>query len=302
MAPSAGVGPADGRDPGQGLLVFGRTGQLAHALRRAAPAARLADRSEADLTRPDECAALIRAARPAAVINAAAFTAVDRAEAETEAAWLVNAEAPAAMAAACAALGIPFLHVSTDYVFDGSGNRPWREGDAPAPLNAYGATKLAGEAGVAAAGGQWAILRTAWVFGAEGGDNFVRTVLRLADHGRPRLGIVSDQVGGPTPAADLGRALLKMAAAMRGDPGKGGIYHFAGAPEVSRADFARAILAAAGRTTPVDDIASADYPTPARRPANARLDCSAILRDFGIERPDWRRGLAAVLAEWRQQP
>lgn len=278
-----------------GLLVFGRTGQVARELARQATGAHFLGRDEADLDRPGDCARLIAEVRPAAVINAAAWTAVDRAEAEPAAAARANAEAPGAMAAACADLGIPFLHISTDYVFDGSGERPWREDDRTAPLNTYGATKLAGEAAVAAAGGRWAVLRTSWVFSAHG-SNFVRTMLRLGRE-RARLSIVADQIGGPTPATAIAAALLTMTRAMREDASLGGLYHFAGSPEVSWAGFARAIFAEAHLAVDVDDIPTAAYPTPATRPLNSRLDCSAILRDFAIARPDWRAGLADVLAE-----
>ncbi|MRX49665.1 dTDP-4-dehydrorhamnose reductase [Paracoccus sp. S-4012] len=277
------------------LLVFGRTGQVARELARRGGHARFLGREDANLTDPAACAAVIREARPAAVINAAAWTAVDKAEAEPGAARSVNAQAPAAMAGACAALGVPFLTVSTDYVFDGSGVQPRREGDATGPLGTYGATKLEGERAVAAEGGQWAVIRTSWVFSAHGA-NFVRTMLRLGAE-RERLTIVADQIGGPTPAADIAAALLEMAAQMRADPGRGGLYHFAGTPDVSWADFARAIFARSGLTPEVVDIPTADYPTPARRPLNSRLDCSAIERDFGISRPDWRAGLDAVLKE-----
>lgn len=277
------------------LLVFGRSGQVARELARRAPGARFLGRDEADLADAAACAAAIRDARPAAVVNAAAWTAVDRAEAEPEAARAVNARAPAAMAAACAELRIPFLTVSTDYVFDGSGAAPRAEDAPTGPLNLYGASKLEGERAVAAVGGQWAVLRTSWVFSAHG-SNFVRTMLRLGAE-RERLTIVADQVGGPTPAADIAAALLEMATQMRADPGKGGLYHFAGAPDVSWADFARAIFARAGLHPEVVGIATADYPTPARRPLNSRLDCGAIRRDFGIARPDWRAGVDAVLEE-----
>ncbi|WP_010139400.1 SDR family oxidoreductase, partial [Oceanicola sp. S124] len=189
---------------------------------------------------------------------------------------------------------IPFLHVSTDYVLDGSGRDPKNESTRPGPLNAYGASKLAGEEGIRAAGGHWAVLRTSWVFSAHGG-NFVRTMLRLAES-RDSLSVVDDQLGGPTPAADLAAALLEMGMQMQG--GKpGGLYHFAGAPEVSWADFAREIFARAGRRVTVTDIPTSAYPTPAQRPLNSRLDCRRFEVDFGIARPDWRAGLAAVLAE-----
>lgn len=277
------------------LLVFGRTGQVAQELARLAPQARFLGRAEADLSDPAACAAAIRASGCVAVLNAAAHTAVDRAESEPGLAHRINAEAPAAMARACAALGLPFLSISTDYVFDGSGDRPWHETDPTGPLGVYGASKLAGEQGIAAAGGQWAVLRTSWVFSAQGA-NFLRTMLRLGRE-RDELRVVADQHGGPTPAEAIARACLTMLAAMRADPTRGGIYHFAGSPDTSWADFARAIMAAAGLSCRITDIPTSDYPTPARRPANSRLDCAAILRDFGISRPDWQAGLAKALQE-----
>ncbi|MFG6082306.1 dTDP-4-dehydrorhamnose reductase [Paracoccus litorisediminis] len=279
----------------KGLLVFGRNGQVATELARLAPEARFLGRDEADLSDVAGCAALIAEARPAAIINAAAHTAVDRAESEPELAHAVNAEAPFVIARAAARLGVPFLHISTDYVFDGSGARPWAESDATGPLGVYGASKLAGERGVARAGGQWAVLRTSWVFSAHGA-NFVKTMLRLGAE-REELRVVADQNGGPTPAADIASACLTIISAMCEDASRGGVYHFAGAPDTSWAGFAREIMDQAGLACRVDDIASCDYPTPARRPGNSRLDCSAIARDFGIARPDWRAGLSKILTE-----
>lgn len=277
------------------LLVFGRTGQVAQELARLVPQARFLSRAQADLSDPAACAAAIRASGAAAVLNAAAHTGVDRAESEPDLARRINAEAPAAMARACAELGLPFLSISTDYVFDGSGERPWHETDPTGPLGVYGASKLAGEQGIASAGGQWSVLRTSWVFSAHGA-NFVRTMLRLGRE-RDELRVVADQHGGPTPAEAIARACLTMLAQMRADPRRGGIYHFAGRPDTSWADFARAIMAGAGLACRVTDISTSDYPTPARRPANSRLDCAAILRDFGIRRPDWQAGLAKALQE-----
>lgn len=278
-----------------GLLVFGKGGQLSSELALQAPGARFLGQDQADLTDPAACAALLRAIAPRAVINAAAHTAVDRAESEPGIAHLINAAAPTAMAEVAADLGIPLLHVSTDYVFDGSGDQPWRESDPTGPLGVYGASKLAGEHGIAAAGGQWAVLRTSWVFSAHG-QNFVRTMLRLGAE-RDELRVVGDQHGGPTPARAIAQACLTMIAAMQADPARGGLYHFAGAPDTTWADFARAIMTRAGLSCRVRDIPSSDYPTPARRPANSRLDCSAIARDFGIPRPDWREGLAEAIME-----
>ena len=207
---------------------------------------------------------------------------------------MINGAAPAAMARAAAQKGVPFLHVSTDYVFDGSGETPWKPDDPTGPLGAYGRSKLAGEDGVRAAGGRHAILRTSWVFSAHGA-NFVRTMLRLGRE-RDALRVVDDQTGGPTAAGDIAATLLTMARALK-DGASGGMYHFAGAPDVTWAGFAREIFARAGLAVAVTGIPSSDYPTPARRPANSRLDCTALETGLGIPRPDWRESLDRVLGE-----
>ncbi|MBI6630642.1 dTDP-4-dehydrorhamnose reductase [Pontibaca salina] len=276
------------------ILVFGQSGQLARELARAREVLCL-DRAGADLSDPAGCRAAIRAQRPAAVINAAAYTAVDRAEAEAALATTINADAPGAMAAECAGLGIPFLSISSDYVFDGTGQVPWKPGDAPAPLGAYGRSKLAGEKAIAQAGGAWAVLRTSWVVSAHG-SNFLKTMLRLGT-GQGGLRIVADQIGGPTPARDLAAACLTVVRGLQADPRKAGIYHFAGAPDVSWADFARVIFEAAGIDCRVEDIPTAQYPTPAARPLNSRLDCTALAATFGISRPDWRKGMNEILGD-----
>ena len=276
-----------------GLLVLGKSGQLAQALARLAPDAAFWGRGDADLTELGTVARRILALRPQAIINASAYTAVDRAETDIEAATLLNATAPGLLAKAAADLGIPFLHVSTDYVFDGSGDAARTEDAPTGPLGVYGRTKLEGEGQVAAAGGQWAVMRTSWVFSPDGA-NFVKTMLRLGAE-RDAINVVADQIGGPTEAGRIATALLDMARQMQADPGKGGLYHFAGAPDVSWAGFARAIFARAGLACAVRDIPGSEYPTPARRPANSRLDCSRIARDFGIARPDWRADLDRVL-------
>lgn len=271
------------------LLAFGRTGQVGAYL-AALPGVVALGRAQADLSDPDACAAAIRAHAPAAVINAAAWTAVDAAEDDPQGAHLANAAAPGAMAQACARLGVPFVHISTDYVFDGSGERPWRPGDTPGPLNAYGRSKLAGERAVAAAGGVHAILRTSWVV-APRGRNFLTTMRRLGAE-RDRLTVVADQIGAPTPAGDLAAACAAVARALIDRPGLSGTYHFAGQPDTSWAGFARAILQAAGLTCEVTDIPTADWPTPAARPLNSRLDCTSFTAAFGLPRPDWRSLLA----------
>lgn len=281
-----------------GLLIFGRTGQVATELHRLVPDAQFLGRDAADLGDPAACAQVIRDSDCTGVINAAAYTAVDKAESDANTAQLVNGNAPGAMAQAAAEKSVPFVHISTDYVFDGTGTSPWSEADRTGPLGVYGATKLAGEQAVAAAGGQYAVLRTAWVFSAHGA-NFVKTMLRLGAE-RESLNVVADQYGGPTPAASIAAACLLMIRAMQADRSKGGIYHFSGAPDVNWADFARAIMTQAGLNCRINDITTADYPTPAKRPGNSRLDCAAIARDFGIARPGWQVGLDDVLKELRQ--
>lgn len=275
------------------ILVFGHSGQVATELRRQADVVALS-RSDADLSDPASCAAAIKRVSPNVVINAAAYTAVDKAEEEEALATLINGDAPGAMAEITAVQGIPFLHVSTDYVFDGSGDAPWRPTDSTGPLGAYGRSKQVGEAAIAAAGGQSAILRTSWVFSAHG-NNFMKTMLRLGAE-RDALSIVADQVGGPTPASAIAAALLRMAEQMQTDPAKGGVHHFSGAPDVSWAAFATEIFDQAGLSVAVSPIATADYPTPAKRPGNSRLDCSELKNQFGIDQPDWRKGVAEVLA------
>lgn len=284
------------------ILVFGKTGQVARELQELAPVkAHLIalGRDQADLVLPGACAAAIEHYAPTAVINAAAYTAVDRAEDDEELATQVNSAAPAEMARACAVRDIPFVHLSTDYVFDGSGDAPWRPEGRVAPISAYGRSKLAGELRVVEAGGRYAILRTSWVFSAHG-QNFVKTMLRLGAE-RDQLRVVADQIGGPTPAASIAQACLTIADQLAHDPSKSNTYHFAGSPDTSWADFARTIFAQAGLACDVEDIGTADYPTQAQRPANSRLNCSAAEDAFGIGRPDWRAGLAVVLQKLKQK-
>ncbi|MDA0961362.1 MAG: dTDP-4-dehydrorhamnose reductase [Proteobacteria bacterium] len=277
------------------VLVFGQSGQVGSELARLAPDARVLSRAEADLSDPQACDRAIRHLKPRAVINAAAYTAVDRAETEMDLAHIINGNTPGAMARAAREIGAVFVHISTDYVFDGSGDRPWRPDDPTAPINAYGQTKRQGEEAVRAAGGVHAILRTSWVFSAFG-QNFLKTMLRLGDS-RPALSVVGDQVGGPTPAASIAVACLTIAERLHDRPDLTGTYHFSGAPDVSWHGFARAIFGASGQTPEVTAIPSSDYPTPATRPMNSRLDCSATETAFGIPRPDWRIGLRQVLSE-----
>ena len=274
------------------ILVFGKTGQVARELQQLGTVMALG-REEANLSDPQACADAIRHHSPDAVINAAAYTAVDQAEDEEAVATVINGNAPKAMAKACAELGIPFVHISTDYVFEGTGQDPWRSQDQTAPQNAYGRSKLAGETGIADSGGTYAILRTSWVVSAHGA-NFIKTMLRLSET-RDALNIVGDQIGGPTPASDIALACLQIAEQLIQEPSKSGIYHFSGTPDVSWADFAREIFEQAGKSVTVTPIPTTDYPTPAQRPLNSRMDCTATKRVFGIERPDWITKLKTIL-------
>ncbi|WP_299146590.1 dTDP-4-dehydrorhamnose reductase [uncultured Tateyamaria sp.] len=284
------------------ILVFGHNGQVATELRarsgigagRGVQITAL-DRAAADLTDPAACAQAIADHKPDAVINAAAYTAVDKAEDDEATARAINADAPAAMARACADLGVPFVSISTDYVFSGDGTTPWQPTDPTDPKGAYGRTKLAGEQAIMAAGGTAAILRTSWVVSAHG-NNFVKTMLRLGAE-RDALTIVADQIGGPTGAAEIAEACLTIAQTLKTEPNKAGIYHFAGGPDTSWADFARAIFEQAGLSCAVTDIPSSDYPTPATRPLNSRMDCSATTTTFGIARPDWQASLKDILKD-----
>ena len=276
------------------ILVFGKTGQVARELQQLGTVMALG-REEANLNDPQACADAIRHHEPDAVINAAAYTAVDQAEDEEAIATVINGDAPTAMAKACAQLGIPFVHISTDYVFEGTGQAAWRPQDQTAPQNAYGRSKLAGETGIAESGGTYAILRTSWVVSAHGA-NFIKTMLRLSET-RHALNIVGDQIGGPTPARDIALACLQIVDQLTQDPSKSGTYHFSGAPDVSWADFASAIFDQAGKSVAVTAIPTTDYPTPAQRPLNSRMDCTATKQAFGIERPDWVAGLKTILED-----
>ncbi len=276
------------------IAVFGKTGQVATELGRLG-VDRLIGRAEADFSDPRSVAGMAEALDVDAIINAVAYTAVDKAEGEEALATIVNGASVGALGQVCAARGIPLVHISTDYVFDGSGDAPWMPGDPVGPIGAYGRSKLAGEQALGDAGGTFAIMRTSWVFSAHGG-NFVKTMLRLGAE-RDALSIVADQVGGPTGASDIARACVRVAEGLTTDPAKTGIYHYAGGADVSWAGFAEAIFARAGLEVAVTGIPSEAYPTPAARPKNSRMDCSATEAAFGLSRPSWERTLDAVLDE-----
>jgi dTDP-4-dehydrorhamnose reductase len=286
------------------VLVIGRTGQIAtELLPRLAAAgheAQALEPPEFDLTDATQVAAAFNRFRPEAVVNCAAYTAVDKAEEQRALAFAVNATGPRLLGEAAARAGIPVVHYSTDYVFDGTKDSPYAETDAPDPFGAYGASKLAGELLLHLAQPRTVTLRTAWVCSPHGG-NFVKTMLRFGKE-RPEMRVVADQHGAPTFAADLADAavalLPRLAAAPAGDP-VFGVSHLTGAPYTTWHGFAQAIFAAAARrgqpAPKLTAIGTADYPTPARRPANSRLDCSRAATVLGIPPRDWREGLERCL-------
>jgi dTDP-4-dehydrorhamnose reductase len=289
------------------ILVTGVTGQVGGVLAaRLAPSATVlaADRSMLDLARPETISGTLDRLAPDLIFNPAAYTAVDKAEDEPALAARINAEAPGAIARWAVTRGVPLIHFSTDYVFDGSGVRAWREDDTPQPLSVYGATKLAGEHAVRDAGGAFLIVRTSWVYAATG-KNFLRTMARLARE-RGELRVVADQIGAPIPAAVIADAAAGMLAkgmdAFREDSARaGGLVHLAAGGETSWHGFAcaiveglrtRGVALAVERIVP---IASEDYPTRARRPRNSRLDVSRLQEVFGIAPPPWRDALVPEL-------
>ncbi|MBV9929928.1 MAG: dTDP-4-dehydrorhamnose reductase [Alphaproteobacteria bacterium] len=285
------------------ILVLGREGQLARSLAERAAAHGLAlaftGRPEADLADPDSLRRVVRGSGAEIIVNAAAHTAVDQAEDEPEAARALNAEGPRALAEAARETGARLVHVSTDYVFDGSGDRPWREDDPTGPRSVYGRTKLEGEEAIRAVLPAHAILRTAWVY-SPFGRNFVKTMLAVAET-RHTLTVVGDQVGNPTSALDIADGILTMIGQWHQEPGRGlgKTYHLAGTGSTSWADFARAIFqssrARGGPWAEVTDIATADWPAKAPRPLNSRLDSGLFAETFGYRAPPWRDSLETVV-------
>jgi len=272
------------------ILLTGRNGQVGWELQKAlAPLGELTalGRAELDLRDAGRIRAAVRASNADVIVNAAAYTAVDKAESERDAAFAVNATAPGVLAEEAKRSGALLVHYSTDYVFDGEKPAPYVEEDAPNPINVYGASKLAGERAIAASGCRHLILRTSWVYGPRGA-NFYLTMLRLARE-RPELRVVDDQVGAPTSSLAIARATAQL---LR--PGAHGLYHLSAAGQTSWCGFARAILGRAGLATPVVAIRTEDYPAPAKRPRNSRLGCSRLRADFGVALAPWEEGLAEV--------
>jgi dTDP-4-dehydrorhamnose reductase len=285
---------------GARIVVIGRSGQLATELARLAPPAGVTleafGRDRFDLADVLGIEGNLRALRPDAVINATGFTAVDAAETQADAAFTLNRDGPAALARGCAELGVPLVHLSTDYVFDGAKAAPYVEADARAPLNIYGRSKAEGEDAVLASGATAAVVRTSWVF-ASHGANFVRTMLRLSET-EDEVSVVADQVGRPTWARDLAQCCLDLALNARdGDAAAEGVLHFCGADDATWADFAEAIFAETGKATRVKRVSTAEYPTPARRPLNSRLDTTRITSTLGIQPRPLREVLRLCLHE-----
>ncbi len=284
------------------ILIIGQHGQVARELQRRLSAAdelMVLGRDQLDLAQPEQIRQQVRRVRPDLIINAAAHTAVDRAESEPELAFAINATGPGILAEEALALGIPLIHYSTDYVFDGSKGEPYNEADAPKPLGVYGQSKLAGEQAITAVGGKHLILRTSWVYSAHG-HNFLLTMQRLLQE-KPELRIVADQIGAPTWAGTIANSTLALIERWQaGERGAWGTYHLTAQGETSWFGFAQAIgeaLRKQGKPCAhLLPIPSSEYPTPAVRPLNSRLDCSRLLREWGVSQPDWQTALRECLA------
>lgn len=287
------------------IVVTGTKGQLAQSLLASATAdisLIAVGRLSLDFERLQSIAPALAAADPDVIVNAAAYTAVDQAETEEARAFRINATAAGAVAAAAKKLGVPVIHLSTDYVFDGTASTPYRETDATSPINAYGRSKLAGESNVATAHPDHVILRTSWIY-SPFGQNFVKTMLRLGET-RDTIRVVADQHGSPTSAQDIARAIVAVAKRLNECPGDAslrGIFHIAGSGETTWAQFAEAIFddaAAHGRTrVNVVPISAAEYPAVAARPKNSRLDCDKLAQTYGLRLPDWRASTRACVAQ-----
>ncbi len=287
------------------ILLFGKNGQVGWELQRSlAPLGDIVapDSSACNFTNPDTIADTIRALSPDVIVNAAAYTAVDKAESEPDKAMLVNGHTPALIAQEAGKLGAWLVHYSTDYVFDGSGDTPWRETDTPAPLNVYGQTKLEGEQAIQSSGCRHLIFRTSWIYGTHG-TNFAKTILNLAKT-RDTLSIVDDQIGAPTSAGFIADATAQALGILRAHPDSGGLYHLASQGAVSWYDYARFIIDRAQqtgiklklKTEAVTPIPSSNYPTPAKRPLNSRLAISKAQRAFGVSAPLWSHDVAQLVA------
>jgi dTDP-4-dehydrorhamnose reductase len=283
------------------ILVFGRVGQVGWELRhKLACLGQVSnvDFPEVDFSKPDTVRAAIREVAPMVIVNAAAYTAVDKAEATPEPAWAINASGPGVIAEEAKRLGALMVHYSTDYVYDGSKQGPWVETDTPNPLNVYGETKLAGDEAIAAVGGDYLILRTSWVYGARG-SNFLLTMLRVAKE-RPELRIIDDQIGSPTTSECIAQATAQILAqvispAGSGLAGRSGVYHLTNAGQTTWFGFAKAFLSRQATCPGLTPITTSEYPLPAKRPVNSVLSCGKLAETFGVRMPDWELALDLVL-------
>ena len=288
------------------ILLLGKSGQVGWELQRSLSVlgrVTALGHDEADFTQPQAVAQTVRALRPDVIVNAAAHTAVDKAEGEPARARLLNATTPGVLAEEAARLGAWLVHYSTDYVFDGSGDRPWVETDAPAPLSVYGATKLEGERLIQQSGCRHLILRTSWVYAARGG-NFAKTMLRLAQE-RERLTVIDDQWGAPTGADLLADVTAHAVRHLQSRPGDGGLYHCVASGETNWHSYAKYVLEHARQAQPAIELKATEvapvptsaFPTPARRPHNSRLDTTRLQTTFGLVLPPWQQGVARMLTE-----
>lgn len=285
------------------ILITGQHGQVSRELQlqlQGLGELIVLGRDQLDLANADQIRQQIRAHRPDLIINAAAHTAVDQAESEPDAAFAINAIAPGVLAEEAKALGIPLIHYSTDYVFDGSKPDPYTEADTPNPLGVYGQSKLAGEEAIAAVGGDYLILRTSWVYSSHG-KNFLLTMQRLLQE-KPQMRIVADQIGAPTWAGSIARSTRALIERWQaGEPGEWGIYHLTNQGETSWFGFAEAIgahLRTQGKAcAELEAIPSSAYPTPAKRPLNSRLDCSRLQQQWHVSQPSWQDALRECLAQ-----
>lgn len=283
------------------ILVFGRVGQVGWELRHKLAClgeVQSVDFPEIDFSKPETIRDAVRFANPTVIVNAAAYTAVDKAEAVPEPAWAINATGPGVIAEEAKRLGAVLVHYSTDYVYDGSKESPWVESDLPNPLNVYGQTKLAGDEAIQAVGGDHVILRTSWVYGARG-SNFLLTMLRLAKD-RPELRIVDDQTGSPTTSECIAQATADILAQVLspgagGMAGRSGVYHLTSAGATTWFGFAKAFLSGQAECPTLTPIRSSEYPVPAKRPVNSVLSCERLAQTFGVYMPSWERSLELVL-------
>jgi len=283
------------------LVLIGKTGQVAREIQNLVSdsiSLIALSRKELDLLNPDSSVTCLSKLKPDVIINAAAYTNVDLAEKEEDEANTINALSPTAIANYSASKEIPLIHLSTDYVFEGTGKDSWKPEDYAKPKSVYGRSKLKGEKGILASKGNHIILRTSWIFSSYG-NNFLKKIIELSKSNN-EINVVSDQVGGPTPASELAKACLNISQKIYLEPHKKGIYHFSGKPNVSWAGFAKEIVRQLGADLVINDITTNNFKNIARRPYNSRLDCSTLKKKFDIERPKWKSSLFSMLKQLKE--